>query len=195
MRRFRSERRSSHGRRAVFGALLFATSPYWVHPLCAQSAVAGEATLTGELVRFPDASVNVSVFSPNLESIPLELWERVADSETVALLPGGDSGTNDGMEPRIRELLGGARVLVVTEAADLEPVGVQVTPENRIRLAWYGLSEQEGVAVLADARAVDAFFSLRILIPNPTDTEDWWGLQAALSQAGIRRVQILSGRP
>ena len=66
--------------------------------------------------------------------------------------------------------------------------------EGGLRLVWYDLTESEGVAILADARAADEAFTLRILIPNPNVTdEDWWGLQAALSRVGIRRVQILGG--
>ena len=44
--------------------------------------------------------------------------------------------------------------------------------DDEIRLAWYGLTEDEGVAILADGRAAEELFSLRILIPNPTDTDD-----------------------
>ena len=84
---------------------------------------------------------------------------------------------------------------MVQSPSELEPIGVQVTEEDQVRLAWYDRTEDQGVAILADGRAADEEFSLRILIPNPTDTDDWWGLQAALSQAGIRRVQILSGNP
>ena len=83
----------------------------------------------------------------------------------------------------------------VEDSGETGPVGIGVTPKDQLRLDWNGLTEDEGVEILAAARAASEGFSLTIRIPNPTDTADWWGLQAALSQAGIRRVRILSGSP
>ncbi len=102
---------------------------------------------------------------------------------------------NEAVHEHTASLAGARSVRVVATPSELDPVGVHVTEAGQVRLAWYGRTEDEGVAILAEARAADDQFTLRILIPNPTDTEDWWGLQAALSQVGIRRVQILSGDP
>ncbi len=165
------------------------------YPLSAQSSQPLDPALRGELVRFPDARVNVSVFAPTIESVPQALWNRIGQARQVFFLGKGSPGVNEELRVRIAQLPGIERVTVVQDPSELEPVGVQVTGEDLIRLAWYDRSEDQGVAILADARAADEQFTLRILIPNPTDTDDWWGLQADLSQAGIRRVQILSGRP
>ncbi len=153
----------------------------------------GDSTVRGELVRFPDARVNVSVFVADVESIPSSLWDRISRAGNVAFFGGGSPEVNETVRSRTASAASGLRV--VDDPSNLDPVGVQVTESGQIRLAWYGTDEEEGVRILADARAADDQFSLRILIPNPTETDDWWGLQARLSQVGIRRVQILSGDP
>ena len=169
--------------------------PFAVHPLWAQIVPAGEGTLRGELVRFPDGSVNVSVFAVDAEAIPPSLWNRLFQAKEVSFLGGGSPEVNESLRIRLAELSGLTTVSVVQSPSELEPVGVQVTKDDQIRLAWYDRTEDQGVAILADGRAADEQFALKILIPNHTRTDDWWGLQAALSKAGIRRVQILSGRP
>ncbi len=161
----------------------------------AQTVLEGESTLRGELVRFPDGTVNVSVFASVASAIPESLWSRIGLAREVSFFSGGSEGVGEEIRARIAALPGGVSVRVVQSPSELEPIGVQVTEEDQVRLAWYDRTEDQGVAILADGRAADEEFSLRILIPNPTDTDDWWGLQAALSQAGIRRVQILSGNP
>ena len=72
---------------------------------------------------------------------------------------------------------------------------IAVTADDRLRLDWHGLAEEEAVGILALAQEAEGAFSLTIRIPHPTETADWWNLQAALSQAGIRRVRIVSGDP
>ena len=185
---------SSRRWRSLF-AIAFSILPFVVRPLEAQSIPAEEAVLRGELVRFPDARLNVSVFAGDAESIPLSLWGRIGEARDVSFFGGGSTEVNESVRTHLSKLPGIETVNVAGDPSELAPVGVQVTEDDEIRLAWYGLTEGQGVAILADGRAVDERFTLRILIPNSTDTEDWWGLQAALSQAGIRRVQILSGRP
>ena len=163
--------------------------------LQAQTDSEGVPVLRGELVRFPDGRINVSIFSPGLEPIPTSLWSRIGSAGGMAFLPEGGSEWDEAVLLHLRAILSDAGVRLVEAPSELPPVGVQITPEGALRLAWYDLEESEGVAILADGRAADPLFTLRIMIPNATETDDWWGLQAALSQAGIRRVQILSGRP
>lgn len=173
----------------------YATMASLAGPLHAQTIPDGAATLEGELVRFPDGRVNVSIFSPGIETVPPSVWARIEREASVALLQGGGAELNEAVFRHLSAILPGERLRSIDDPSELDPVGVQVTPEGTLRIAWYDLDESEGVAILAAGREVDPLFTLRILIPNPTETEDWWGLQAALSQAGIRRVQILSGDP
>ena len=161
----------------------------------AQTVLEAGSTLRGELVRFPDGSVNVSIFASVASGIPQSLWNRIGLAREVSFFPGGSERVGEEIRAQIAALPGGVSVRVVQSSSELEPIGIQVTGEDQIRLAWYDRTEDQGVAILADGRAADEEFALRILIPNPTDTDDWWGLQAALSKAGIRRVQILSGNP
>ncbi len=166
-------------------------------PLAAQAPTSEtRPTLTGELRRFADASVEVSVFARDLADLPETLWSRVRSAGAVSFLPGGASEANDEARRQLDSRLGSGTVTTVTGASALAPLGVQVRGVDEVRVAWFGRTESEGVLILADAQAADPTFSLRIVIPDPTGTEqDWWGLQAALSQAGIRRVQIVSGTP
>jgi hypothetical protein len=164
--------------------------------LAAQTqAASDEPDLRGELVRYPDASVDVSVLARDLDAVPQSLWSRIAAGGAVSFLGQGSTHGNESTHQHL-EGLRGLDVADVADASSLPPVGVQVQDGDVIRLVWYHLTETEGVAILADARAGYQPFPLRILIPDPTATaHDWWGLQAALSKAGIRRVQIISGRP
>jgi hypothetical protein len=153
-----------------------------------------EPKLRGELVRFADATVQISVFAAQPADLPEALWNRVRSAGAAAFLPAGSPAMNDEARTRLEGVLGAGQVRTVTEASELAPFGVHVSAEEGTRLVWYDLAEDEGVAILADARAADEAFTLRILIPTPNVTdEDWWGLQAALSRVGIRRVQILGG--
>jgi hypothetical protein len=151
-------------------------------------------TLRGELVRFADATVQVSIFVDRPAELPEALWERVRTATTAAFLPEGEPSLNEEVRARLESILGAAAIRTVSVAPDLGPFGVHVSAEGGVRLVWYDLAEDQGVAILADAQAADDAFSLRILIPNPNVTEeDWWLLQAALSRVGIRRVQIQGG--
>jgi hypothetical protein len=153
-----------------------------------------EPTLRGELVRFADATVQVSIFASRPGDLPEVIWARARTMGAAGFLPGGFSGSNDEVRAQLQSILGAAGVRTVSEASELAPFGVEVGAEGGLRLVWYDLTEDEGVAILADARAADEAFTLRILIPTPNVTEeDWWGLQAALSRVGIRRVEILGG--
>jgi len=153
-----------------------------------------EPTLRGELVRFADATVQISVFVDRPADLPEALWDRARAAAPAAFLPEGAPSLNEEVRARLEAVLGATAIRTVTNASGLAPFGVHVGAEGGVRLVWYDLTESEGVAILADARAADEAFTLRILIPNPNVTdEDWWGLQAALSRVGIRRVQILGG--
>jgi hypothetical protein len=175
--------------------LLFLLAPI---SLSAQGVVVpeGESSLRGDLVRFPDARVEVSIFAETSGDIPESLWERIRVAGTVSFLAAGSPEVNDAAWNRLRGTVGVDNVLIVSDPSALTPLGVEVDGQDGIRLVWRRLAEEEGVAILADARAADEAFALRILIPDPTiESEDWWGLQAALSRVGIRRVHILSGSP
>jgi hypothetical protein len=173
----------------VLGALLGPAA------LVAQGAQGEPApTLRGELVRFADATVQVSVFVERPAEVPEALWDRARSAGAAAFLPEGAPTLNEEVRARLEAALGATAIRSVTEASGLAPFGVHVAAEGGLRMVWYDLTEDQGVAILADARAADEAFTLRILIPNPNVTvEDWWGLQAALSRVGIRRVQILGG--
>lgn len=165
-------------------------------PLRAQTPQATEPPeLRGELVRFGDASIDVSVFARDVEAVPQSVRSRLQAVGTVSFLGEGSAEGNERAH-RWLEGLEGLRIEDVSTAAELPPVGVQVQEGDQVRLVWYHMTESEGVAILADARAAYEPFALRILIPDPSVTQDdWWGLQAAVSKAGIRRVQIVSGQP
>jgi hypothetical protein len=118
----------------------------------------------------------------------------VRNAGEATFLPEGSTSLNDEVHRRLEDAVGAGGVRIVSALSGLRPFGVHVDRDGGLRLVWYDLTEDEGVAILADARAADEAFTLRILIPNPNVTdEDWWGLQAALSRVGIRRVQILGG--
>ena len=163
-------------------------------PLSGQSSEGPGPGLTGELVRFPDAVVDVSVFAPDFGVVPAALRRRIAEAEVVRFHAAGSPSVNEAIRAQVASAfgIGALREAAVPEEAG--PVAIGVTSEDRLRLDWFGLKEHEGVEILAAARAMDEAFFLTIRIPDPTDSEDWWGLQAALSQAGIRRVRIVSGR-
>jgi hypothetical protein len=153
-----------------------------------------EPTIQGELVRFADATVQVSIFASRVADLPEAIWARARSAGTAGILPKGPPSVNDEVRAHLESILGAAAVRTAREASELAPFGVEVGEEGGLRIVWYDLTEEEGVAILADARAADESFTLRILIPTPNVTEeDWWGLQAALSRVGIRRVQILGG--
>lgn len=159
------------------------------------SSSPSDTELRGELVRFADATIDVSVFARRLDAVPESLWRRIESAGKVSFLGQGSAEANERVHRRL-EAIEGLRIEDVSDAADLPPVGVQIQEGDEIRLVWYHLTEDHGVAILADARAAYEPFALRILIPDPAVTQDdWWGLQAAVSKAGIRRVQIVSGRP
>lgn len=164
---------------------------------CALEGQSGEAaSLRGELVRNPDGTLDASVIAVGVPSVPDALWDRIVGSGRVGLYVPAASPAGDVLASRLADLLGESQVRRVLDVAALPPVGAEIEADGAVRLTWYRVPEAEGVSILADARAVEPEFSLRILIlDSASDQEDWWGLQAALSQAGIRRVQILSGRP
>lgn len=172
-----------------------------VLPLLVAASLSGQPVselgpgLTGELVRFPDAVVNVSVFAPDIGVVPAALWRRVTAAAVVRFHADGSPGANEVIRAQVAGLPGIGALREVEDPGETGPVGIGVTPKDQLRLDWNGVTEDEGVEILAAARAASEGFSLTIRIPNPTDTADWWGLQAALSQAGIRRVRILSGSP
>ena len=141
--------------------------PFAVHPLWAQLVPSGEGTLHGEL-RFPDGSVNVSVFAVDVEVIPPSLWNRLSQAKASSFLGGSSPEVNESLRVRLAELSGLTIVSVVQSPSELEPVGVQVTKDDQIRLAWYDRTQDQDVAILADGRAADEQFALKILIPNPT---------------------------
>ncbi len=145
-------------------------------------------------MRFPDAAVNVSVFAPDVGAVPGALWRRIAEAQVVRFHAAGSASANDAVRAHVASVFGTRALREAEDPEEVAPVGIGVTSTDQLRLDWFGLTEDEGVEILAAARAMDEAFSLTIRIPDPTDSEDWWGLQAALSQAGIRRVRILSGR-
>jgi hypothetical protein len=153
-----------------------------------------DPTIRGELVRFADATVQISVFADQPAQLPDALWERLRRAGQAAVLLDGPTALNEEVRRRLEEVVGAGGIRPASQASELEPLGVHVSEADGVRLVWYGLAEDDGVAILAEARAADESFALRILIPSPNVTEeDWWGLQAALSRVGIRRVQILGG--
>jgi len=73
--------------------------------------------------------------------------------------------------------------------------GDLVQGEGEAELAWASISEEEALAVLREGRQADEGFSLRVLMAPGVAFDDIWALQAAFSQAGIRRVQFVTGDP
>lgn len=180
-------------RRRLGGLLGFAL----VFGACALEGQSGDTvSLRGELVRNPDGTLDASVLAVATAAVPDALWTRIAEGGRVALFSPDGSPGGEVLGARLAELVGMNQVRRVADSESLPPVGAAIEPGGGVRLTWYRVPEAEGVAILADARAVEPEFSLRILIlDSASDQENWWGLQAALSQAGIRRVQIVSGRP
>jgi hypothetical protein len=67
--------------------------------------------------------------------------------------------------------------------------------EDEEELFWVGLTDARAVEILRETRGTGLAISLDILLTEGAFLEDIWGLQAALTQAGIRRVRIVSGVP
>ena len=164
-------------------------------PLSGQRASGPAPRLTGELVRFADGTVDVSVLATGVGAVPPTLWRRAAEGVSVGFHAGGSPAANEAAREQVAGIVGSGLLEEMDGSAGSSSVRIAVTADDRLRLDWHGLTEEEAVGILAVARMADAAFSLTIRIPEPTGTTDWWGLQAALSQAGIRRVRIVSGDP
>jgi len=65
--------------------------------------------------------------------------------------------------------------------------------DGEAELVWRSIPEEEALVLLREGRQADDGFSLRILMAPGVAFDDIWELQAALSQAGIRRVQFVTG--
>jgi len=63
--------------------------------------------------------------------------------------------------------------------------------DGGLQVARPGLSEAELLRALGDLRELESALHLRLYLPPGGSMTDIWGLQAALSQVGIRRVQIV----
>ena len=164
-------------------------------PLSGQPASGPTPRLTGELVRFADGMVDVSVLATGVGAVPPSLWRRAARGVPVGFHAGGSPAANEAAREEVAGVVGSGSLEESDGSGEAASVQIAVTAEDRLRLDWHGFTEEEAVRILAVAREADGAFSLTIRIPDPTETTDWWGLQAALSQAGIRRVRILSGDP
>lgn len=164
-------------------------------PLSGQPASGPGPRLTGELVRFADGVVDVSVLATGVGAVPPSLWRRAAEGVRIGFHAGGSPAANEAARGQVASVLGSGSLEEADGSGEAASVRIAVTPDDRLRLAWRGLTEEEAVGILAVAREAEGAFLLTIRIPEPTDTTDWWGLQAALSQAGIRRVRIVSGDP
>ena len=164
-------------------------------PLSGQRASGPAPRLTGELVRFADGMVDVSVLATGVGAVPPSLWRRAAERVSVGFHAGGSPAANDAAREEVAGVVGSGSLQELDVSGEAASVRIVVTADDRLRLDWHGLTEEEAVGILAVAREAEGAFSLTIRIPEPTDTMDWWGLQAALSQAGIRRVRIVSGDP
>lgn len=162
-------------------------------PLSGQPASGPGPRLTGELVRFADGTVDVSVLADGAGAVPPSLWRRAAEGVPVGFQAGGSPAANEAAREQVAGILGSRSLGEPDGSGEAGSVRIAVTADDRLRLDWHGLAEEEAVGILAAAREADGAFSLVIRIPDPTYTTDWWGLQAALSQAGIRRVRIVSG--
>ena len=164
-------------------------------PLSGQPAAGPGPRLTGELVRFADGMVDVSVLAAGVGAVPPSLWRRAAEGSPVGFHAGGSPAANEAARDQVAGVLGSRPLEEPDGSGEAASVRVAVTADDHLRLDWHGLTEEEAVGILAAGREADGAFSLVIRIPDPTYTTDWWGLQAALSQAGIRRVRIVSGDP
>ena len=164
-------------------------------PLSGQPASGPGPRLTGELVRFADGGVDVSVVAVGVGAVPPSLWRRAAEGVPVGFHAGGSPGANEAAREQLAGVVGSGLLEEVDGSGEAVSVRITVTADDRLRVAWHGVTEEEAVGILAVAREAEGTFSLTIRIPDPTYTTDWWGLQAALSQAGIRRVRIVSGDP
>ncbi|MDE0082836.1 MAG: hypothetical protein OXT72_09335 [Gammaproteobacteria bacterium] len=164
-------------------------------PLSGQPTSGADPRLTGELVRFTDGVVDVSVLATGVGAVPPSLWRRAADGVSVGFHAGGSPAANTAAREQVADAVGSGLLEEVDGPGGAASVRIAVTADDQLRLNWHGLTEEEAVGILAVAREADGAFSLTIRIPDPTYTTDWWGLQAALSQAGIRRVRIVSGDP
>ena len=164
-------------------------------PLSGQPAFRADPRLRGELVRFADGVVDVSVLATGVGAVPPSLWRRAAEGVSVGFHAGGSPAANAAAREQVADVVGSGLLEEVDGPGGAISARIAVTADDRLRLNWHGLTEEEAVGILAVAREADGAFPLTIRIPDPTHTADWWGLQAALSQAGIRRVRIVSGGP
>jgi len=153
------------------------------------------STVRAELIRFPDGMINVSVLLPSIESVPPPLWRRMAHSGEVSLLMEGSPRTNESNKAAVNRRIGSGAVRLAGHSSDLEPVGIRITKEGAVRLAWYRRTEREALAILADAKGRQEWLAIRMLIPDFWTSKTWEGLRASLHRAGMTHLQVLSGDP